>query len=53
MMCIFETYVDSSPPDDDPRLNLPGYNLVRADNPNSTKRRWCLFTLLSHSLFVR
>ena len=35
---IYETYLDSRFPDDDPRLNLPGYSLVRLDNSNNTKR---------------
>ena len=38
MIWISETYLDSSFPNDDPRLNLPGYNVVRADNPNNAKR---------------
>ena len=38
MICISETYLDSSFPNDDPRLNLPGYNVVRTDNPNNVKR---------------
>ena len=37
-MRLSETYLDSSFPDDDPKLNLPCHNLVRADNPNNTKR---------------
>ena len=39
MMCTYETYLHSSFTDDNPRLNLPGYNLVRAfNNLNKTKR---------------
>ena len=38
MMYISETYLDSRFPNDDPRLNLPGCNVVGADNPNNTKR---------------
>ena len=38
MICISETYLDSSFPNDDPILNLPGYNVVRTDNPNNVKR---------------
>ena len=33
-----ETYLDSSFPDDDPRLNLPRYYFLRAHNPNNPKR---------------
>lgn len=38
MMFINETYLDLHFPDDDPRLTLPGYNLVRPGNSNNTKR---------------
>ena len=33
-----ETYLDSSIPSDDDNLELPGYNLVLADDPTNTKR---------------
>ena len=36
--CLSQTYLDSSIPSDDDNLELPGYNLVRADNPTNTKR---------------
>ena len=35
---LSETYLDSSIPSDDDNLELPGYNLVRADNQTNTKR---------------
>ena len=35
---LSETYLDSSIPIDDDNFELPGYNLVRADNPTNTKR---------------
>ena len=38
IICLSETYSDSSIPFDDENLELPGYNLVRADNPTNTKR---------------
>ena len=38
ILCLSETYLDSSIPSDDDNLELPGYNLVRADNPTNTKR---------------
>lgn len=38
-MQTYETYLGSRfPDDDDPRLNLLGYGLVRLDNSNNTKR---------------
>ena len=36
--CLSETYLDSSVPYDDTRLNLTGYKLVRADNLSNNKR---------------
>ena len=38
LICLSETYLDSSIPSDDDNLELPGYNLVHADNPTNTKR---------------
>ena len=38
IICLSETYLDSSISSDDVNLELPGYNLVRADNPTNTKR---------------
>ena len=38
IICLSETYLDSSIPSDDDNLELPGYNLVRADNPTNTNR---------------
>ena len=38
MICISKTYLDPCFPNGDPRLNLPGYNVVWADNPNNDKR---------------
>ena len=38
IICLSKTYLDSSIPSDDDNLELPGKNLVRADNPTNTKR---------------
>ena len=52
MMGLSVTYLDSSFPDDNPRFNLPGYYLVRADSPNNTKRgSVCIY--FKESLTVR
>ena len=37
-ICLSETYLDLSIPSDNDNLELPGYNLIRADNPTTTKR---------------
>ena len=36
--CLSETYLDSSISSDSGNLELPGYNLVRADHLTNTKR---------------
>ena len=38
LICLSETYLDSSFPVDDISLNLKGYNLIRADHPLNVKR---------------
>ena len=35
---LSETYLNNSLYTDDDQLAFPGYNLIRADNPNNTKR---------------
>ena len=37
IICLSETYLDSSVPYDEPRLNLSGYKLVRSDNLSNYK----------------
>ena len=44
ILCISETYLDSSVSVDDATPSLPGYNLVRSDHPSNIKRRGvCLY----------
>ena len=38
IICLSETYLDSSIPSDDKALYIEGYNLVRADHPSDNKR---------------
>ena len=38
IICLSETYLDNSYHTDDDQLAFPGYNLIRADNPNNIKR---------------
>ena len=52
MIYISETYLDSSFPNDYPRLKLPGYNVVRADTPNNAKRSG-IYVYFKESLAVR
>ena len=38
IICLTETFLDSSVENDDDRIFIPGYNLLRDDNPSNTKR---------------
>ena len=38
ILCISETYLDSSISNDDSTLSLPGYNLAWSDHPDNVKR---------------
>ena len=38
VVCLSETYLDSSNLSDDDNFYLPGYNLVRADHPSNAKK---------------
>ena len=47
IICLSETYLDSSILSNDGNLEVPGYTLVRADNPNNTKRGGVCFYYLN------
>ena len=52
LICLSETFLDSSFLPDDPRLKLDGYNLIRADHPNDVKRGGvCVY--VKNSLAIR
>ena len=38
IVCLSETFLDSSIPIDDDNLQIPGYSSVRANHPSNTKR---------------
>ena len=38
IICLSETYLDSSIQSDNDNLGIPGYNLVRSDHPSNNKR---------------
>ena len=38
VICLSETYLDSTVASDDENLEITGYNLVRSDHPANTKR---------------
>ena len=37
VICLSETYLDSSIPSDDNNLEIPGYDLIRADHTSNNK----------------
>ena len=48
IICLSETCLDSIISSNDGNLEVPGYTLVRADNPNNTKRGCvCIYYLSS------
>ena len=48
MICLSETYLDSSYADDDTRLNLKDFTLIRADNPHNCKKGGVSIFLKKH-----
>ena len=53
IICLSETYLGSSISSNDGNLEIVGYTLVRADNPNNTKRGGvCIYYLNSLPLIV-
>lgn len=38
ILCLSETFLDSSIMDDDPRILINGYNLIRSDHPTNSKQ---------------
>ena len=38
IICLSETYLDSTIPNDDDKLQIPGYTFIRSDHPSNTKR---------------
>ena len=45
IICLSETFLNSEINNDDSRLNISGYNLLRADHPTDTKRGGVLYLL--------
>ena len=35
MICLSETYLNSTIPNDDDKLQIPGYTLIRSDHPSN------------------
>ena len=52
VICISESYLDSTVPLDDNSLSLNGYNLTRADHPDNVKRG-CVCVYYKENLSLR
>ena len=50
VVCLSETYLDSSYLSDNDNFYLPGYNLVRADHPSNAKK--VVFASILKTLFL-
>ena len=53
IICISETFLDSDYLNDDPRLGLQGYTMIRSDHPSDTKRGGVCIYYKDHLPFVR
>ena len=48
VFCVCESFLTSSISDDDPRLAIDGYELIRCDHPSDTKRGGVCIYYKSH-----
>ena len=53
IICLSETFLDSSIPIDDNRLSIPGYSMMRADHPSNTKRDGVCLYYKEHLPIIR
>ena len=53
IFCICESFLNSSIQDDDPRLAIDGYELIRSDHPSNSKRGGVCIYFKSHLPLVR
>ena len=43
IICISETYLDSSTSPDDNNLEISGYNVIRSDHPSNKRGGICIY----------
>ena len=53
ILCLSETFLDSSILDDDPRLAIDGYNLIRCDDPSNSRKGGVCIYFKDHLPLVR
>ena len=52
IICISETFLDSTYSTDDPRLSIHGYAMIRSDHPSNTKRGGVCIFYKEHLPFI-
>ena len=45
IICLSETFLDSSIQSDDEKIKIDGYTLIRADHPSDSKKKWSMCIL--------
>ena len=53
LICISETFLNSDYSNDDQRLSLQGYDMIRSDHPSNSKRGGVCIYYKEHLPFVR
>ena len=53
IICVSETFLDSSYSNDDPKFSIHGYAMLRSDHPSNTKRGGVCIYYKEHLPFVR
>ena len=53
IICLLETFLDSSIRIDDNRLSIPGYSMMTVDHPNNTKRGGVCLYYKEHLPIIR
>ena len=53
VICVSETFLDSDYSNDDTRLSLQGYTMIRSDHPSNTKRGGVCIYYKEHLPFIR
>ena len=53
IICLTETFQDSSMENDHDRISIPGYNFLRADHPSTTKREEACIYYMGHLPIIK
>ena len=50
IICLAETFQGPSVENDNDRISIPGYNLLRVDHPSNTRRG--VFVFIARTIFL-